>query len=87
MARKRTIRLAAPAPARSRVTVPMDETLRRRAVAFATMHGLKLGDVVEAALEVHLRGCYFVERAGSGPGPAPLPCPAGTEAEPMAESA
>lgn len=87
MARKRTPRIATPAPVRSRVTVPIDETLRRRAVAFAAMRGQKLGDVVEAALIAHLRGCYFVERDGPAPGPAPLPCPADPEPEITAESA
>lgn len=89
MARKRTPRIGAPAPVRTRVTVPMEESLRRRAVAYAAMHGQKLGDVVEAALTAHLRGCYFVERDGPGSGPAPLPCPAEgqADAEFRAESA
>lgn len=52
---------------KKRLTVSVDESIARKAATCATSRGLNLGDVVQEALEAHLRGFYWVDPRDGAP--------------------
>lgn len=53
-----------------KLTAEIDDLLFRRIGAYAAMHNLTVSEVVQPALEAHLRGCFWTERATAPASPA-----------------
>ena len=66
MAQKKTKAVAAPRR-QTRLTIKIDESIAIKAAQSAKARRVKLGDVVQEALEAHLAGCYWVDSRGAKP--------------------